>query len=95
MSPTLYRTLPGESGVGVTFPARTAANAKTSLVSIAGDATGILCAPKTTLTSGARALRRRMEAAYAFEIGLRPEKPDRRRIVGVAGEQQSIGAIDQ
>ena len=60
---TLQMTLPGESGVAFTFPARTRSNATTNLGSTSGDATGMLCAPNTSFTNGASAASRRIDAA--------------------------------
>src|SRR6266566_8568801 len=63
MSSTLYITLPAAAGVAEALPARTVWKAVTRRGSTDGGATGMLWAPRTTFTCGARAARRRIEAA--------------------------------
>src|SRR6266581_752024 len=63
MSSTLYITLPADAGVAEALPARTVWKAVTRRGSTDGGATGMLWAPRTTFTCGARAASRRIEAA--------------------------------
>src|ERR1700739_4554845 len=62
---TAHIFLPGPSGLQVAFPACRSANACTSAGKASGDATGILCAPRTVLTSGANTANRAMDFSYA------------------------------
>src|SRR6266700_7855401 len=59
----LYITLPAAAGVAEVLPARTVWKAVTRRGSTDGGATGMLWAPRTTFTCGARAASRRIEAA--------------------------------
>src|SRR3989441_12739648 len=63
MSSTLYITLPAAAGVAEALPARTVWKAVTRRGSTDGGATGMLWAPRTAFTCGARAASRRIEAA--------------------------------
>src|SRR5438876_10812528 len=62
MSSTLYITLPRAAGVAKALPARTVWKAVAKRGSTEGGATGMLWAPRTTFTCGARAASRRIEA---------------------------------